>query len=175
VLVRAARPVDGIERDIARAVQSIDRALPPPAFQTMNSLLAEDAAPRQFTFVLLGAFAALAAILAIVGLYGVLTHLVAERTREIGIRVALGADPSKVTRLILSQGVILAILGATIGLGASMLAVRAVRSLLYDTSVYDPWIFAAVVAMLVAVATVASWIPARRASRVDPVLALRAE
>jgi ABC-type antimicrobial peptide transport system permease subunit len=175
ILVRASGPPEPIEAAITRAMQSIDKTLIPPAHKTMNAALAEAVAPRQFTFVLLGIFAALAAALAVIGLYGVLAHLVANRTREIGIRVALGADAGRVTALVLGQGLVLALLGVGIGIAASTVTVRAARSLVYDMSIYDPWTFTAGAVLMLGVSLIASYVPARRASRVDPVIALRAE
>lgn len=175
VMVRASGPPGSVEAAVTQIARSIDPALPPPAFTTMDQALAEAVAPRKFTFVLLGIFAALAASLAVIGLYGVLAHLVAARTREIGIRVALGADSRRVTRLVLGQGMALAIMGVGVGVAASLATVRTVRTLVYDMSVYDPWTFAAGATLLVVVSAVASYVPARRASRVDPMVALRAE
>jgi len=175
LMVRSAGPPSAVESSISRVVQSLDPSLAPPPVRVMTDVVARAIAPRQFTFVLLGSFAALAGVLAVLGLYGVLANLVADRTREIGIRVALGADPRRVAGLVLGQGATLAGVGVVLGLGGSAIAVRTIRSLMYDTSVYDPWTFAAGAALLVAVSLVASYVPARRASRVDPVIALRAE
>ena len=146
-----------------------------PRFVDGEKILSDATAPRQFTFVLLAIFAAIAGALAVVGLYGLLTHLVSDRTREIGIRLALGADSGRVMRLVLGQGLMLSIIGAAIGLGASLLAVRAADSLMFGMSVYDPRTFVASAGLLVVVSMVAAWVPARRASGVDPILALRAE
>jgi putative ABC transport system permease protein len=175
LVVRTAGPPSAVELSLLRAVQSLDASLAPPPVRVMADVVAQAIAPRRFTFVLLGSFAALAGVLAVLGLYGVLANLVADRTREIGIRVALGADPRSVAGLVLGQGAALATVGVLLGLVGSAIAVRAVRSLMYATSVYDPWTFAAGAALLVAVSLVASYVPARRASRVDPVIALRAE
>jgi len=175
LMVRTAGPPGAVESSILRAVQSLDPSLAPPPVRVMRDVVARAIAPRQFTFVLLGSFAALAGVLAVLGLYGVLANLVADRTREIGIRVALGADPRRVAGLVLGQGAALAGVGVLLGLGGSAIAVRALRSLMYATNVYDPWTFAAGAALLVAVSLIASYVPARRASRVDPVIALRAE
>ena len=141
----------------------------------MERTLAERVAPRKFTLVLLIAFAALAGGLAIIGLYGVLAYLVAERTREIGIRIAVGADARRVTGMVLGQGLQFTLIGIAAGSVLSMGAVRVLRAWMYEMSVYDAPTFVAVSALLCGVALVASWLPARRASRVDPVTALRAE
>ena len=141
----------------------------------MEQALAERLAPRKFTLVLLVAFAALAGGLAIIGLYSVLSYLVAERTREIGIRIAVGANPARVSRMVLGQGLLLTLIGIAAGGILSIATVRVLRAWMYEMSVYDAPTFAAVAALLVVVALVASWLPARRASRVDPAQALRAE
>jgi putative ABC transport system permease protein len=175
VMVRVNGSTDAVESAITDIVRSLDTAVPPPAFQNGQDILSTAAAPREFTFLLLGIFAAIAATLAIVGLYGLLSHLVADRTREIGIRLALGADSQRVLRLVLGQGFVLALVGVTLGLGASLLAVRATQSLVFGVSVYDPRTFVVTAVSLVVVSLLASWLPARRASNVDPILALRAE
>jgi ABC-type antimicrobial peptide transport system permease subunit len=174
LIVRTTDQPERIQAPIRAAVQALDAAQPPPDFTTVERTLAEVVAPRRFTLVVLGAFAALAASLAIVGLYSVLAYLVSERTREIGIRVALGADKGRVARMILGQGLQLTIAGTILGASASVVAVRALRAWMYEMSVYDAPTFAAVSVLLCVVALLASWLPARRASRVDPVLALRA-
>ncbi len=175
VLVRVRGPAGPVEASVTRAMRSLDGSLAPPAYKPMTALVAEAVAPRRFTLVLLGSFAAIAATLAIVGLYGVQAYLVADRTREIGIRRALGADARRVLLLVLGQGMTLALVGTALGIAASAFAVRAVRTLVFGVSVYDPWSFAAVALVLITVAAVASWLPARRASRVDPVIALRSD
>jgi ABC-type antimicrobial peptide transport system permease subunit len=141
----------------------------------MERALAEVVAPRKFTLALLGAFAALALGLAVIGLFSVLAYLVAERTREIGVRLALGADASRVTRMILGQGIRLTLFGTLIGAAASIVAVRVLRSWMYEMSVYDVPTFVAVALLMCFVALCASWLPARWASRVDPMLALRSD
>jgi ABC-type antimicrobial peptide transport system permease subunit len=141
----------------------------------MEQALNERVAPRKFILVLLVAFAALAGGLAIIGLYSVLAYLVAERTREIGIRIAIGANPARVRRMVLVQGLRFTLIGIGVGSILSLAAVRVLRAWMYEMSVYDAPTFAAVAALLVVVALVASWLPARSASRVDPAQALRAE
>jgi len=156
-------------------IKQIDPGQVPPTISTMDERLSDQIAPRRFTAVLLDTFAGLAAILAIVGLYGVLSYLVAERTREIGIRVALGADPKHVLRVVLRRGVGLTAVGIVIGAGAAAFAVRLLRGMMYGVSVYDPSMFAASIGLLLGVAILASYFPARRAAVVDPVTALRAD
>ena len=175
VTLRTTGDPEALEDRIRRAVSAIDGALAPPAFETMEARAASAVAPRRFTFLLLGTFAVLAAALAIVGLYGVLSFLVAERTREIGIRVALGADAARVRRLVIAQGMALTVVGVMIGVGGSALGARTLQSVVFQTSVYDTRAFVGSAAMLIAIAFLACYVPARRASRVDPILALRAE
>jgi len=174
--IEATMPcIERLEARIRAEFKALEAQSPPPTFSTMEQALAERLAPRKFTLVLLVAFAALAGGLAIIGLYSVLSYLVAERTREIGIRIAVGANPARVSRMVLGQGLLLTLIGIAAGGILSIAAVRVLRAWMYEMSVYDAPTFAAVAALLVVVALVASWLPARRASRVDPVQALRAE
>ena len=143
--------------------------------QTMESVISDSMAARRFAMILLGAFAALALGLASVGIYGVIAYVVGERTQEIGIRMALGARQRDVLRLVLWQGTRLALLGVVIGLGAALILTRLMTRLLYGVSATDPATFAGLAAVLTAVAVAACWIPARKAMRVDPVVALRYE
>ena len=125
--------------------------------------------------VLLDAFAAVALVLAIVGIYGVVSYTVTQRTREIGVRMALGADSAVTLRLVLARSMLLVAAGTVFGLIASIAATRVMAGLLYDVSPLDPLVFAAVASLLAAAGFLASLIPARRATRVDPVVALRVE
>jgi len=175
MIVRTTGDPKQHESTIRETMQSLNPAEPPPTFTTMERALAEVVAPRRFTLVLLGAFAVLALGLALIGLFSVLAYLVAERTREIGIRMAMGADAGRVSRMILGHGLRMTIVGLLLGGAASIAVVRVLRAWMYEMSVYDAPTFVAVAALLCVVALVASWLPARRASRVDPVLALRAE
>ena len=130
---------------------------------------------RRFSLLLLGAFAGLAVVLALVGIYGVMSYTVAQRTREIGIRMALGAAHGRVLALVVTQGLRLAGLGLAIGVGFALALSGVLRSLLFGVTATDPLTYAAVAAALGAIALCACWLPARRAARVDPVVALRAE
>src|SRR5215475_4294077 len=175
LIVRTTGSIDRLEAWIRAEFKTLEAPSPPPKFSTMEQALAERIAPRKFTLVLLVGFAALAGGLAIIGLYSVLAYLVAERTREIGIRIAVGANPARVSRMVLGQGLRFTLIGIAAGGILSIAAVRVLRAWMYEMSVYDAPTFAAVAALLVVVALVASWLPARRAGRVDPVQALRAE
>jgi putative ABC transport system permease protein len=172
VVVRTSPGAEMGDR-VRAMIREIDVAQLPPEIVTMHDRMDDAIAPRRFTVILLGIFAGLAATLAIVGLYGLLSYLVAERTREIGIRVALGADAGRVLRYVLGSGLTLTAVGVVLGVGCSVVAVRLLESMVYDMSVYDPWMFGASAALLVVVAALASYLPARRAARVDPVSALR--
>jgi putative ABC transport system permease protein len=141
----------------------------------MNEIISDSLAARHFSMILLGIFAALALLLSSVGIYGVISYLVGQRTQEIGIRVALGARRWDVLHLVLSHSVKMAILGVFIGLAASLALTRLMAKMLYGVSATDPVTFLAVAILLTTVALAASYIPARRALRVDPIVALRYE
>ena len=143
--------------------------------QTMDEIISDSISDRKFSMVLLGTFAALALLLSSIGIYGVISYLIGERTHEIGIRMALGAQRKDVLTLVLSEGVKLVLLGAAIGIAAALGLTRLMADLLYGVSATDPLTFAAVPIVLLGVAMLACYIPARRAMRVDPMTALRYE
>lgn len=143
--------------------------------QTMDKAISDSLAQQRFVMVLLGAFATLALLLAGVGIYGVIAYVVGQRTQEIGIRMALGAQRNDVLRMMLWEGVRLTLIGVVIGIAASLLLTRLMAKLLYGVSVTDPLTFAAVAVLLSAVASAACYFPARRATRIDPMQALRTE
>jgi putative ABC transport system permease protein len=130
------------------------------------------ASPR-FTMLLIGIFSATAFILAVIGIYGVIAYAVAQRTQELGIRIALGAEKLDILRLVIGGGLALSLAGIGIGLAGSIALTRLMSAMLYETSVTDPLIFAASAVLFLAVALVASYLPARRATRIDPAEALR--
>jgi putative ABC transport system permease protein len=156
-------------------VQVVDKDLPAYNIRTMAQLRALSAAPRRFQMVLLGCFAGLALLLSAVGLYGVMSYAVTQRTHEIGVRMALGAQSRDVLKLVVSQGLVLTAIGVMLGLVAAFGLSRLIASLLYGVSATDPATFLLVSLLLVAVALLACYLPARRASKTDPMVALRYE
>ncbi|MFY9575032.1 MAG: FtsX-like permease family protein, partial [Blastocatellia bacterium] len=175
LVVRTEGSALALAASVEQAIHSIDKDLPVYSIWTMDQLLGNSLAQRRLTLVLLASFAALALLLASVGVYSVICYAVRQRTRELGIRMALGAQSRDVLRLILSQGLRLALLGVALGLGAAFALTRWMESLLFGVSATDTLTFAAIAVLLIAVALVACWIPARRATRLDPLTALRHE
>jgi ABC-type antimicrobial peptide transport system permease subunit len=160
---------------IRAAIRSVS-AIPAIArVATMEEVVAASEAERRFALTVFSIFAAAALVLAALGLYGVIAGAVAERTREIGLRSALGATPAQILALVLRQGLTLAALGVVVGLGGAAAATRGLESLLYGVTALDPLTYGGVVVLLAAVAAAACWLPAARAARVDPTVALRAE
>jgi putative ABC transport system permease protein len=143
--------------------------------QPMESRLALASSQARFSAILLGLFALVALTLAVTGIYGVMSFAVAQRTREIGIRIALGADRRRVLALILREGGLLALVGAGLGLAAALASTRVLRGMLFEVTTTDPGTYAAMIVVLAAAALTASWLPARRAARVDPMVAIRAD
>jgi putative ABC transport system permease protein len=160
---------------VRRIIASVDPDQPVSELRTMDEIVDLNVADRQQQMTLLGAFAALALILASIGLYGVLSYAVTQRSREIGIRMALGATASSVIRMIVGRGLALTGIGLVIGLISAWAATRAMKNLLYGVAATDPLTFGSVAALLALIALIASYAPARRASRVDPIVVLREE
>jgi putative ABC transport system permease protein len=158
---------------VQAAVRSIDPDQPTTNVRTMDELLSRSVAPRRFPLLLLATFAGLALVLAAVGIYGVMSCLVSQRRHEIGIRMALGAEARDVRRLVVGQGMRLVVVGLVLGALGALALTRVLRGLLFAVSATDPATFVAVAALLVLVALAACWIPARRATRIDPLAALR--
>jgi putative ABC transport system permease protein len=147
----------------------------PPQFRTIEQVISASMADRTIVMTLLAGFAAAALLLAAIGIYGVISYAVAQRTREIGVRLALGAQRRDVTRLVMRQGLRLTLAGIVLGALVAVGASRVLSTLLYGVTAGDPLTYTAVAALLALVAVVAAHVPARRAARVDPMIALRAE
>jgi putative ABC transport system permease protein len=160
---------------VRRVIASIDPEQPVAAIRTMDDIIDLDVADRRQQMTLLGAFAALALLLASIGLYGVLSYAVTQRAREIGVRMALGATGGRVVRMVVARGLALTGAGLAIGTVGALVATRSMKTMLYGVEATDPATFAGVAVVLGAIAALACWIPARRASRVDPVVVLRTE
>ena len=160
---------------IRAELAAIDKDQPIHSFKPLEATVSELVAPQRFTTLLLAGFAALAALLAAIGLYGVISYAVTQRTREIGIRMAVGADSRAVMRMVIRQGLLLAVIGVAAGLVASFALTRLLASLLFGVSTTDPATFLVISTLLVGVSLVASFVPARRAMKVDPMVALRYE
>jgi len=156
-------------------VHAIDPSLPVSKPRTMAQILDTSVRPQRLNGLLVAGFAVLALVLAAVGIYGVIAFSVAQRTREIGVRMALGAQPGNILRLIVGQGLSLVLLGVGLGLAASYALARLLESFLFGISPRDPLTFGGVALLLGVVALLASFIPARRAARVEPMVALRYE
>jgi putative ABC transport system permease protein len=160
----------------ARAVlRELDSSIPVYHVATLSTLVGRSAAQRLFVTRLLGGFAILAVLLAAVGLYGVVSHGVAQRTRELGVRIALGARRSDVLKVVLSSGLLLVAIGVIGGLAAAAVATRFLGALVFGVSPVDPATFAGAAALLTGVALAAHWVPVRRALQIDPASTLRSE
>ena len=175
LVLRSHGNVDQLALPVQRVIQGMDRDLPVSDVLTMDQLLGKSVGDESFNTTLLSGFAVLSLLLAAVGLFGVLSYIAAQRTNEIGIRIALGAQREQVLRLMLMDGLRPAIIGLALGLAASAATVRLMRAMLYETQPLDPAIFAAVTGTLLAVAALACLAPAWRASRLEPMQALRTE
>src|SRR5215813_811457 len=175
LVLRVNENVPELASIISAEIRSLDPNLPPPDLQTLTALLARSIKQQRLQTLLSTTFALIALLLSAIGLYGVISYSVIQRTNEIGIRVALGAQNRDVLKLVLGQGAALALVGIIIGLIASLSLTRLLRSLLYEVSTSDPVTFIAIAILLIALALLACYIPARRATKVDPMLALRHE
>jgi putative ABC transport system permease protein len=175
LVVRTSSDPAGMIAGVREQVLAVDRDQPVFDIMTMEQRISKSVAQSRFIMLLLGLFSALALLLAAVGIYGVMAYVVAQRTHEIGIRMALGAQRSDVLKLVVGQGMILAFVGVVLGLVAAFALTRLMSSLLYGVTATDPLTFGGVAVILSAVALLATIIPARRATRVDPMEALRYE
>ena len=175
IAVRTSGDPAGMTNSIAAVVQSLDSDLPLDQVRTMDQIVDELLAGDRFATVLFAAFAAVALILAAVGIYGVMSFAVAQRTHEIGLRMALGAGPAQVLRLVLREGMLLALCGLVLGLGGACFAGRTMKSILFEVPAIDPIAISTVAVVLLLSAVLACYLPARRATHVDPLVALRHE
>ena len=175
LVLHTSLPPAGLRTPVRRALAEIDATLPLFSVRTMDDVIAEHVQGQQFLSMLVGSFAALAVLLAAVGIYGVLSYAVTQRTREIGIRMSLGATRGHVLREILFDGMRLAVLGFAAGIAGAMAATRVMASLLHEVQPGDPWIFLGTAGLLATVALIACYLPARRAAGLDPLTALRHE
>jgi predicted permease len=177
VIVRSNGADPNLFESLRLGLQSSNKEIVIYAAQTMNELISDSLASRRFSMMILSIFAAVALLLSSIGIYGVISYLAAQRTHEIGIRVALGASRANVLRLILGQGARMTFLGVIIGLAAALALTHLMTkySLLFGVSARDPLTFTSVAIVLTLVAAAASYIPARRAMRIDPMVALRYE
>jgi putative ABC transport system permease protein len=174
-VVRTATDPGNLISSLRQEIRAVDQELPVYDIRTMNQLVTKSISQRRFSVLLLGMFAFTALLLAAIGLYGVISYSVTQRTHEIGIRMALGAQEKDVLKLVIGQGMTLTLIGLVIGLIGSFALTRLMKGLLFGVSASDPTTFALVASLLVAVALLACYIPARRAARVDPMIALRHE
>jgi len=174
VLRTAVEPAS-LSASVRRAIDAVDPKLAIARSRTMQSLVDRASAQMAFTMVLIAIAAAVALLLGIVGIYGVMSYIVSQRTPEIGVRLALGAEPTGVTAMILRQGSVVAFAGAAVGLAAALAGSRLIASLLYGISPRDPAVFAGTTVLLLVVAGAACWLPARRAARLSPLEALRVD
>jgi putative ABC transport system permease protein len=174
MLRTSGNPAD-LSATARQAVRELDGSLPAFAVAPLTSVITESVARRRFSMMLIGVFAVVALFLAAVGLYGVVAYTVSQRTQELGLRMAIGAQRGDVLRLVLGGGMKLALLGIIMGLGAALAAARFVSSMLFQVTPFDPWSYAATAVLLLAVSALACYVPARRATAVDPLVALRTE
>ena len=173
--VRTQAEPAGMVRAVRAVVASVDKDVPVTDIRTIEQIAAASFAQPRSQAWIIGSFAVVALILAVLGIYGVMSYAVAQRTREMGVRMALGARPGDLLRMTLGQGMLIAGIGLGLGLAGSLALTRVVESLLYKVKLADPPTYIAVSALLLTVALLATYIPARRAARVDPLVALRWE
>jgi predicted permease len=175
IVVKTGVPPASVTEAVRREVYAVDASMPISNLRTLEQIVSRSISQPRFYMMLLAIFAGVALLLAAIGIFGVLSYAVAQRTREIGIRMALGARERTVVGLVVRHAMLLAAAGVVLGVGAAYFLSGTLSTLLYSTTPRDPVTFASVTTLLVLVALVASYVPARRATRVDPIVALRAE
>ena len=175
LMVRTTVRPETLADPVHKTVWSLDPDQPILQLGTMQARLDEVYAPRRFNLLLFGVFALVALLLAAVGIYGVQAYLVKQRAHEIGIRIALGAQPRDVLWIIVQQGLALTLIGVALGLTTARALTRVLRNLRYGVTATDPATFIGIATALIIVALLAGWIPARRATKIDPLTALRSE
>jgi ABC-type antimicrobial peptide transport system permease subunit len=173
LVVRTVGEPAGVTAKVQKVIGSIDPSLAAGNVVTLERMLSSSLAPQSLTAGMLSVFAGIALVLAVIGIYGVMSYTVSQRTHEIGIRIALGAQQGDVVRRVLRRGLVLAALGIGIGTAGSLAMTRGMAMLLHEVSPTDPLTFGTVAVILAGVALLGSWLPARRAAAVDPVVALR--
>ena len=175
ILVRTNAEPSSLAAPLRAIMRELDHEVPVYSVQTMEERVASSVGRQKFYATLIAIFAGVALVLSAVGLYGVIAYAVSQRTHELGVRVALGATGDRISRMVIGEGLALTAVGVVIGIGGSLLAGKLVTSLLFGVNALDPATIAGVIAVLGAVAAVASWLPARRAARVDPLTAMRGD
>jgi putative ABC transport system permease protein len=175
ILVRTNAPPATLAAPLRAIVRDLDHEVPVFSVQTMEERVASSVGRERFYATLVAIFAAVALVLAAVGLYGVIAYAVSQRTHELGVRVALGATSGRISAMVIREGLALTAVGAAFGIVAALAAGSVVASLLFGVTPRDPITLTGVVVVLAAVAMLASWLPARRAARVDPLVAMRGE
>jgi len=175
VVVRTSGPPSSVSGAVRSSVLAIDRDQPIASVQTMDEIVSSSISNERFTLLLLGLFAAVALALAAIGIYSVMAYTVTQRTGEIGLRMALGAQSGDVLKLVVGQGMVMALIGIAVGLAGAFALTRVMSSLLFSVGATDPVTFIAIPLILAGVALAACFVPARRAAKVDPMIALRYE
>jgi putative ABC transport system permease protein len=170
--VRSKQDPRSLAESIRREIRQLDPEIPAANVRTLEDVASDSIAPRRLSVVLISVFAAVALVLASVGIYGVMSFLVVQRTHEIGVRMALGAQRADVLRLVVGHGMKLVLIGSAIGLLGALISTRALSAMLYRVGVFDLTSFAGVTVALALVALLASYLPALRATRADPMIAL---
>ena len=175
LLIKTATDPLSLQSAVRREIQALDPTAPVSDFRSMEQVMDNSTSQRRFSTVLLSIFAGVALALAVIGIYGIMSWSVAQRTQEIGIRMAVGADARGIFQLILGRGLKLAIAGLAIGLAATLALTRVLTTMLFEISPHDPWILAGASLLMLAVTMLACYLPARRATKVDPIATLRTE